>query len=311
MTLAVDDIDYSTFDTNGDTYVTPDELAIVIVVAGYEESFSKEFSPSIWGHQFYLNNPVNLDGVNLEYYAMFGEQHGTHQATFGIVAHELGHLIFDLPDLYDTDDTSSGIGGWGLMGGGSWGSQINNGEFAGKTPVNPSAYVKYKLGWAAGSTSNGVVSVTGSGSSSANNSNSVYRVTTPNSSEYFLVENRQFSGYDRGLSRFIGARFGGISIWHIDESVSANNNDNIRLVDIEEAGNSQMVDSEDQGSAANLWVKGESFNSGSSPSSSLNLGGDSGVSIAILSNSAETMEVNFGFPSKEESDSCFLSSIID
>ena len=35
-------------------------------------------------------------------------------------AHELGHLLFGFPDLYDPDGTSEGIGDWCLMSGGSW-----------------------------------------------------------------------------------------------------------------------------------------------------------------------------------------------
>ena len=42
-------------------------------------------------------------------------------ATIGVMAHELGHAYFDLPDLYDTTNTSSGIGAFGIMGGGVWG----------------------------------------------------------------------------------------------------------------------------------------------------------------------------------------------
>ena len=36
------------------------------------------------------------------------------------LAHELGHLLFGFPDLYDTDYTSEGIGDWCLMAAGSW-----------------------------------------------------------------------------------------------------------------------------------------------------------------------------------------------
>ena len=34
-------------------------------------------------------------------------------------AHELGHLLFGFPDLYDTDYSSEGIGNWCLMAGGT------------------------------------------------------------------------------------------------------------------------------------------------------------------------------------------------
>ena len=56
-------------------------------------------------------------------------------AKIGVCAHELGHLLFGFPDLYDTDDTSEGIGNWCLMAGGSW----NGG---GDVPAHPSAWCK-------------------------------------------------------------------------------------------------------------------------------------------------------------------------
>ena len=59
-------------------------------------------------------------------FSQFGERHGssssdTWDATIGVMAHELGHAYFDLPDLYDTSAIGEGIGAFGLMGGGSWG----------------------------------------------------------------------------------------------------------------------------------------------------------------------------------------------
>ena len=62
-------------------------------------------------------------------------------AKIGVCAHELGHLLFGFPDLYDTDNTSEGIGNWCLMAGGSW----NGG---GDIPAHPSAWCKANQGWA-------------------------------------------------------------------------------------------------------------------------------------------------------------------
>ncbi len=69
-------------------------------------------TPSVWAHQGWLNWGTSglpiLDGKTIgDYYnggnyAQFGERHGTHQATIGIMAHEFGHVI-NWPDLYDTD----------------------------------------------------------------------------------------------------------------------------------------------------------------------------------------------------------------
>ena len=82
---------------------------MVVIVAGYEAAITKS-KPSVWGHAWYLPSPARVDGVWVGYprgevwgYAQFGERHGRNQATIGLMAHEIGHLIFGLPDLYDTD----------------------------------------------------------------------------------------------------------------------------------------------------------------------------------------------------------------
>jgi len=56
----------------------------------------------------------------------------------GVFCHELGHAL-GLPDLYDANGGSSGIGYWGLMGAGNW-----------NTPVSPThlcAWSREQLGW--------------------------------------------------------------------------------------------------------------------------------------------------------------------
>ena len=40
--------------------------------------------------------------------------------TASLGCHELGHAAFGLPDLYDRDYSSEGLGRWSLMAGGSW-----------------------------------------------------------------------------------------------------------------------------------------------------------------------------------------------
>ena len=49
-------------------------------------------------------------------------------AAVAMLIHELGHLLFGMPDLYDTDNSSEGIGNWCLMAGGTW----NNGVYFSK-----------------------------------------------------------------------------------------------------------------------------------------------------------------------------------
>eukprot|EP00775_Hariotina_reticulata_P010024 gene10024-10179_t len=62
----------------------------------------------------------------------------------GVCAHEVGHLVFGWPDLYDTDNSSEGLGSWCLMAGGSWNS--TNGV-PGALPCDPSAWCKVNQSW--------------------------------------------------------------------------------------------------------------------------------------------------------------------
>ena len=61
-----------------------------------------------------------------------------HLIEIGVFCHELGHAL-GLPDLYDYNGGSSGIGHWGLMGSGNW----NRPE----SPAHPTGWTKERLGW--------------------------------------------------------------------------------------------------------------------------------------------------------------------
>jgi M6 family metalloprotease-like protein len=63
---------------------------------------------------------------------------GTGITEIGVYCHEFGHA-FGLPDFYDTNGGSEGIGEWGLMGSGNWQTSTN--------PAHMSAYSKTELGW--------------------------------------------------------------------------------------------------------------------------------------------------------------------
>ena len=76
----------------------------------------------IWSHKWVLaGGEYSVDSTKIYAYLTVPED-----ARIGVCAHELGHLLFGFPDLYDTDDTSEGIGNWCLMAGGpgsSWGAR--------------------------------------------------------------------------------------------------------------------------------------------------------------------------------------------
>lgn len=121
--------DLGAYDRNADGYIDPNELAIVLVLAGYEQavSGSRAPHPNIRGHQGLLADMPVADRF-LSSYAMLGEIHDDHLATIGIVCHELGHLLFALPDLNDGNGLATGVGRWGLMGLGGWNSEYESGD---------------------------------------------------------------------------------------------------------------------------------------------------------------------------------------
>ncbi|SVE64133.1 uncharacterized protein METZ01_LOCUS516987, partial [marine metagenome] len=217
---------------------------------------------------------MTLDNVSLldsDYYgqngySQFGELQGssstdTWDATMGIIAHELGHAYFRLPDLYDTSNVGEGIGYFGLMGAGSWGRKSSS-EKSGATPVHLSAWSKEKISACAPQTVNsGTNNLTLPAvyqSSIHSSSCGIYKATTSTSGEYFLFENRSPGGYDEGLYRTIlwgdtnlvpGSIVyfnGGVAIWHVKDilsSCSGSNNceaQSPKLVDLEEANDADL-----------------------------------------------------------------------
>jgi len=275
----------------------------VVILAGYERSYSNN-SPSVWGHKSAISiNPQNwkVDGVNVGKsnggaggYAMFGEIHLNHFATIGIMAHELGHLAYALPDLYDTDGSSNGISIYGLMGAGSWGARLSGGEYAGQTPVPPSAWSRYILGWVDDVHPIGTTDIYNAAHASATEVNTIIRASSiSDPDEYFLAEIKRPTGYNEGLERWLGSNYsGGVMIWHVDDSQTDNTDDTHRWVDVEWADGNQNNLSND------FWLNGGNsvFTISSTPNSLLYSFADSGVEIYVNSSAADIMSVTFGPP---------------
>ncbi len=237
-------IDYSQYDNDGpdgipdsgddDGYV--DSLFFVHAGPGREETGDTN---DIWSHawSFYQGHATN-DGVSFFRYSVEPEMlaDGT-QITVGVFAHEYGHVI-GLPDVYDTDYSSSGIGNWGLMSGGSWGRR--DGEPAGSSPSHMTAWSKMQMGWLTPTTI--TATTTGVTIPPAETNAVAYRIWRDGATtgdEYFLVENRRRLGFDESLVRrqisYGLAAPEGLAIYHVDDSVGGNSNENHRLLDVVES----------------------------------------------------------------------------
>lgn len=227
-------IDFAAYDRNHDQTIGADELLLVFIVAGSEEAYGPSVLPGVFAHTYTLmgSNAPTLDGVRLGSgggnYALFGERHCNESAsicrdaTIGIIAHELGHAAFDLPDLYDTtpygDPDSAGIGYFGLMSAGMWGTEAFLGTQEGSSPAHFCAWSKIQNGWVEPQEMAEHSSLHVSLNEAASTEYNVLKIPI-DADHYYLMENRHNSGYDRGLKAIEGLFEGGMALWKIDDSV--------------------------------------------------------------------------------------------
>ena len=355
ITAADSSVNFAAYDTDSNGKLSVNELQVIFLVAGGESASYcyPSCSPGgVWGMATELlcdangdgvfsdesgEHGVTLDNVRLlgltsstygqNGYSQFGERQGssstnTWDATIGVMAHELGHAYFDLPDLYCagiyTDNVTkwsticSGIGNFGLMGGGSWGYKSTS-EKAGATPVHLSAWSKENLNICTPQTvSSGTNSVTLPAvhqSSTHAASCGIYKASTSTSGEYFLFENRSPGGYDEGLYYSINwggtdlvpgssTYFtGGIAIWHVKDildSCSDNNTCETQsppLIDLEEVNNADLDSALSNGRTTHLFYSGNSvtFNNSSTPNSKLYDNSSCGISATNISVAGDSM----------------------
>jgi len=184
-------VNFANFDNDGDGTVD----GVYIIFAGYGEEAGAAAN-CIWSHAWSLASPVTKDGKTISKYSCSPELSGTSGSTItaiGVICHEFGHVLGS-PDYYDVDYSTGGqfdgTGDWDLMAGGSWN---NNGI----TPAQHNAYTKvYVYGWATATelTSASVVTV-----NNAETNKSFYRINSTTTNEFWLMENRQLTGFDAAL----------------------------------------------------------------------------------------------------------------
>jgi len=226
-------VDFSKYAVNG---VVPN---LFVVHAGTGAEWNSD--PSLlWSHSWSLDaytglppGGITVDGVKVNNYAMMPEVGGDltdylgwgvtgpYPPTVGVYAHEYGHVL-GLPDQYDYGYESEGTSIYSLMAGGSWNQWPNEAIFSGNSPSFLDAWSRYRLGFVTpiSVTSDKVVSL-----APAESSPVVYRMNVPFSGgkEYFLLENRQQIGFDKGLDLYGDGNVRGLAIYHIDDVVLTRN----------------------------------------------------------------------------------------
>lgn len=229
--LADDDIDYSQYDMDSNGLVDN----VYVFYAGYGESDNPyQLADTVWPHQWHMSYGgynITADGVIVDKYATSNELGYTSKNPDGIgtFVHEFSHVM-GIPDLYTTSKYSNAgaltPGEWSIM---DYGCYLNDGL----TPPAYNIYERNALGWIDLDDlldCNGLLSL---GNISDTNAGAIVHTDSPD--EFFLLENRQQTGWDAYLPGH------GLLIWHIDynqsvfESNNVNNTYAHQYVDIVEA----------------------------------------------------------------------------
>lgn len=185
-------VDFSQYDNDGNGIVD----GIIIIHAGTGAELTGNVN-DIWSHKWSLAVPLVLDGIKIADYCTTPELwQAPGDMTIGVICHEAGHLLFNLPDLYSVCGDGQGLGRWSLMAGGSW----NGSTGLGDSPAHLDGWSAKKSGFVIPLQ----LSTPGRYSLTTGQLNQIGSDT-----EVFLIENRQKIGYDSYLP---GA---GLLIYHL------------------------------------------------------------------------------------------------
>lgn len=228
---------------------------IVTIFAGYSTDLGNGAGQGQIGGISPPYSLITSNGINLGRYAVVGERlYDNIPEGIGGICHELGHSVFGLPDLYFSNMPSggyddNGLALYSLMSLGNWGNRFDIKDFNltndygdpyatcwGHVPTHLDPWSKIKLGYVTPILVNewdgDINSISAVGDKSKYNVLEIRSKTDPN--QYFLIENRQLIGFDKGLEK-LNSNFrdleepnfdGGIIIYHIDERTSFVNNNN-------------------------------------------------------------------------------------
>lgn len=196
-------VDFSKYDWDGDGEVEE----VFVVYAGNGEHDTTNQPNLIWPHMDNLANyheELTLDGVTINTYACASELNSDKTLSgIGTFCHEFSHCM-GFPDMYDTasDGNNFGMGSWDLMDYGSY-----NGY--GYVPAGYSGYEKMVCGWTTPIELDKPMTVNGM-ERLADMGQTYIIYNKGNRNEYYILENRQQSGFDKYLPG------SGLLIEHVD-----------------------------------------------------------------------------------------------
>lgn len=207
-------INFSNYDNNNDNVVD----MIYLLFASHCENENPSKKEYIWSHAGNIaDSCLVLNGKTIGRYACSSEYIGKVDdekkqiATIGTFCHEFSHVL-GLPDFYNT------LSGTGMTPGSL--SLMDRGNYldSGKCPAGYSAFEKEQVGWINIPTleiQDSITSMTLSPVSSYTRTDTIpcaFKISIPNSKEFFYFENRQNEGWDKYLPGH------GLLIYHVDMS---------------------------------------------------------------------------------------------
>ncbi|HIN82937.1 MAG TPA: M6 family metalloprotease domain-containing protein [Chromatiales bacterium] len=214
---ALDDADitvnFNDYDQDNDGFID----AVAFIHSGYGAEWGgtdmdgTAQADRIWSHKWAIQPAwTSNEGVKVFDYHIspsLWSTSGSDIGRIGVIVHETSHFL-GLPDLYDIDQSSDGIGSYGLMAN-SWGFDQSQ-----HYPPHLCAWSKVQLGWVTPT----VISTSGTYNLPAvETSRSIFRIDSGFPvNEYLLIENRQPLGTESIMPQ------GGLAIWHIDDSKNDN-----------------------------------------------------------------------------------------
>ncbi|HEX2120421.1 MAG TPA: M6 family metalloprotease domain-containing protein, partial [Thermoanaerobaculia bacterium] len=275
-------INFAPFDNDGNGFI--DAFIVIHAGSGAEESGNND--EDIWSHKWVLDGDTALpvNGKQIFAYLTVPED-----ARIGVCCHELGHLVFGWPDLYDVDNSSEGVGNWCLMGGGSWNGP-SVGSQPGDVPAHPSAWCKNNQGWVTVTTPSTNGSVTIDDVKTSRTILRLWKNGDTQSQEHFLAENRGRTGYDRALPGE------GLLVWHIDDALDSNRDENHYKVALLQAdGRRDLERAANRGDAGDSYpgtTGNASITAKTTPSSRSYAGVDSSVAITRIRATAGRIKAN-------------------
>ena len=197
--LVDDSVDFAQYDNNNDGKVD----FVYVIYAGYGEADGASRN-TIWPHSWKLSAAglsCKLDGKRVDLYACGNELDyiSDFHTGIGTFCHEFSHVL-GLPDLYVTNDaTHKTLDEWDIM---DYGPYNNDGN----TPPAYSAYERFFMGWLTPELITEpehivLKELQGSNYALLIATNDVHNLigNDPDSTRFYLLENRQQVGWDEYL----------------------------------------------------------------------------------------------------------------